>query len=103
MAANAGTLGQLDLVRELLINPTKPSMHECQRVLANVITTVSKRPGDAALLAEIRKALQPIHFLLNSASAFWAGRQQSTQPPQTYTQEGCLSLAPSSGSVSVEV
>ncbi|WP_180539536.1 hypothetical protein [Nevskia soli] len=103
MADHAGTLIQLDLVRKLLINPTTSSMQECQRLLGIVISAVSKRPGDAPSRAEIRNALRPIQFLLNSASAFWAGRQLSTLPPQTYTPEGRLLPAPSSGSVSVEV
>ncbi len=96
-------LAQLGKVRELLINPTNPAMQECQRLLAAVISAVSTRPDDTASLAEIRKALQPIQFLLNRASTFWAGRQHSTQPPDTYTSQGRLSLTPSSGSVSVEV
>lgn len=103
MTTRDESLAQLGLVRDLLLNPTRASMRECERLLADVTSAVSNRLNDSAFLSEVRTSLQPVRFLLGKAAIFWAARQRTTQAPQTYTPDGRLLVPASAGSISVEV
>jgi hypothetical protein len=103
VAHETDLMAELERARDLLLNPHKAAMRDCELTLERAAGILRKSGLRREYGAQVKRTLQNLRFLLDRARAFWNSRPVAAGPGIQYASGGMIVPAATTCTFTIEV